>query len=526
MKEATSPGCTVVAIIVVAVLSGAVCVLGASSYPASGFHQWAQTPLMGWNSYNNFGSSVTESEVLANATYMKDKLLAHGWRYVVVDFRWSDPDAAKYDPNGSGKVAPGLFAADAFGRLLPATNRFPSAANGMGFKVMAGAVHGMGLKFGIHVMRGIPKQSVMSNTPVEGSAFTAADAANTRSSCRWCKDMWGVSDNSAGQAWYDSIFRLYAEWGVDFVKVDDLSEPYYPAEVEMIRKAIDKCGRPMVFSMSPGPTPISQAAHVSKHANMWRLSGDFWDNWRQLRQAFDLATQWETTRGPGYWPDLDMLQLGRLGTRCVGGARMTRFTPDEQRTHMTLWCMARSPLMIGGDMTRNDAATEALLTNDAVLAVNQNSTGNRQLFQRGNQVVWMADIPGSKDRYMALFNLGAASSTNAGGDGLQVSLPEAGFSGPCRVRDLWSGRDLGDHEGTLSLSVPPHGAGLYRISPVTTATVSAPVTASDFTGRGPRRSPGSKLYPCLFTLVSLLAYLVALGIMHLLVPKLEPMELS
>jgi len=426
-----------------------------TAHLAPAFYRWAETPPMGWNSYNNFGSSVTENEVLANATYMKEKLRAHGWQYVVVDFRWSDATAANYDPNGIG----GPLVADKFGRLFPAPNRFPSATDGKGFKPLADKIHAMGLKFGIHIMRGIPRQSVKANAPIESSAFTAADAGNTNSTCVWCKDMFGVKNNSAGQAWYDSIFRLYAAWGVDFVKVDDLSAPYHTEEVEMVRKAIDKCGRPIVFSTSPGYTPLAQATHVSVHANMWRLSGDFWDNWKQLAEAFDLATKWENARGPGYWPDLDMLQLGRLGTRCVGGARMTRFSHDEQRTHLTLWCIARSPLMFGGDLTHNDGFTDSLLTNDEVLAVNQRSTGNRQLYRRGDQIAWIANVPGSKDRYVALFNLSNKPQTDA-----QVSLSAAGFTGPCRVRDLWSGRDLGAYDNAFSVALPSHGAGLYRVS--------------------------------------------------------------
>ena len=239
----------------------------------------APTPPMGWNSYDTYGSSVTEEEFLTNATYVKEKLRSHGYQYVVVDFRWSDATAANYDPNGIG----GPLHADAFGRLIPAPNRFPSSADGKGFKPIADKVHAMGLKFGIHVMRGIPRQSVTANTPIEGSKFRAADAANTGSTCYWCQDMWGINAaTEAGQDYYDSIFRLYASWGVDYVKVDDLSSPYHQAEIEAIRRAIDRCGRPMVFSTSPGATPVESAAHVAKHANMWRISTDFWDKWEHL----------------------------------------------------------------------------------------------------------------------------------------------------------------------------------------------------------------------------------------------------
>ncbi len=430
------------------------------STPMPDFYQWAPTPPMGWNSYNSFGSSVTEDEVMANATCMKDKLLAHGWQYVVVDFRWYDPNAAEYDPNGTGKPGPGPLPADKFGRLLPAPNRFRSAADGQGFKSLADKIHGMELKFGIHIMRGIPRQTVMVSAPIEGSTFTAAAAANTRSVCTWCEDMFGVQDNPAGQAWYDSLFRQYAAWGVDFVKVDDLTAPYRTREIEMVRQAIDKCGHPMVFSASPGETPVEQAAHVAAHANMWRLSGDLWDQWPQLTHAVGLAEKWQGVGDPGHWPDLDMLQLGRIGTRSIGGDRLTRFTHDEQRTHLTLWCITRSPLMFGGDLTRNDAFTDSLLTNDEVIAVNQHSTGNRQLYRHGDEVAWIANVPNSKEWYLALFNLGDKAQNDA-----TVSLSEIGLTGPCRIRDLWSRRDLGEQDGAFKAVLPPHGAGLYRVSP-------------------------------------------------------------
>ena len=180
---------------------------------------------------------------------------------------------------------------------MPAPNRFPSAADGKGFKPLADQIHAMGLKFGIHVMRGIPRQSVKANTPIEGSEFKAADAANTGNICPWCPDMFGVdAAKPAGQAWYDSIVRLYAAWGVDFIKVDDLSSPYSTREIEAIRRAIDRCGRAIVFSTSPGETPVSEAAHVETHANMWRISGDFWDNWDALNHNFRSARRLARTR--------------------------------------------------------------------------------------------------------------------------------------------------------------------------------------------------------------------------------------
>jgi hypothetical protein len=177
--------------------------------------------------------------------------------------------------------------------------------------------HALGLKFGIHIMRGIPRNSVKANEPVENSNFTAADAANTNDICQWCPDMFGVSSNAAGQAWYDSCARLWASWGVDYIKVDDLSRPYHTAEVEMVRRAIDRSGRSIVFSTSPGETPVAEANHILTHANLWRVSDDFWDNWKSLDHEFTLAARWHDFVGPGHWPDADM------------------FVADQSRNHKT-----------------------------------------------------------------------------------------------------------------------------------------------------------------------------------------------
>jgi hypothetical protein len=376
--------------------------------PNPPYWKMATTPPMGWNSYDSFGDNVTEKEILANARYQKEHLFAHGWTYVVVDYRWYDPGAHDNNPNGR---AGAKLAADRFGRLLPAPNRFPSAAGGKGFKPLADQIHAMGLKFGIHVMRGIPRQSVKDNTPIEGSAFKAADAAKTDSICPWCPDMLGVdAAKPAGQAWYDSIVRQYAEWGVDFIKVDDLSSPYAAGEIEAIRRAIDRCGHVMVFSTSPGETPVSAAAHVETHANMWRISGDFWDSWDALNRNFDLLAAWQGHAGPGRWPDADMIPLGKIGKRSVGGNRSTHFSKDEQVTMMSLWAIAPSPLMLGMNMPENDEWTLSLLTNDEVLAVNQDALGRQgiRISRMKELEVWAKDLSDGA-KAVAFFNRGSVT---------------------------------------------------------------------------------------------------------------------
>ena len=372
-------------------------VAGASE-PVPAFHGWAATPPMGWNSWDCFATTVTEEQAKAQAAYMAEHLKAHGWQYIVVDIQWYEPGAKSHAYRADAKLT-----LDDHGRLLPAPNRFPSAAGGRGFKPLADHIHSLGLKFGIHLMRGIPRQAVELNLPILGTEYRAQDIADRGNICPWNPDMYGVDVTKPGaQAYYDSVFALLAEWGVDYVKVDDISRPYlkHQDEIEAVRRAIDRSGRPMVLSLSPGETALEAAGHVTQHANLWRISDDFWDRWLALRDQFARLAAWNPHRRPGAWPDADMLPLGTL----VMGERTTRFTPDEQRTLMTLWSIARSPLMHGGDMTKTDPATLALLTNAEVLTVNQHSTANRPLFDRDGLIAWTADVPGSPDKYLAVFN--------------------------------------------------------------------------------------------------------------------------
>ena len=389
-----------------ALLAASLPILPASAQKAAAppaFRSWAATPPLGWNSWDCYGPTVTEAEVKANADYMARYLKPYGWQYVVVDIRWY---VGNDTAHGYNEKDPDWHL-DQYGRFVPAPNRFPSAAGGRGFKPLADYLHAQGLKFGIHLMRGVPVQAVQRKLPIKGAAGrTAADIYSPQGQCRWLHDMYTVvADRPGAQQYYNSLFELYASWGVDFVKVDDLSEPYHAGEIELIRRAIDRTGRRMVLSLSPGETPLADAPHAQQHANMWRTVGDFWDSWAQLKEHFAVCDRWAPYTRPGNWPDADMLPLGRLGIRAErGDDRQTRFTADEQRTLLTLWSMARSPLLMGGDLPGNTPATLALLTNKAVLAVNQRSTNGRQLWRRGDLVAWTAQDPASGDTYLALFN--------------------------------------------------------------------------------------------------------------------------
>jgi hypothetical protein len=424
----------------------------------------ALTPPLGWNSYDSYGDDVTEAEVLANALYMKEHLQPLGYEYVVVDYRWYDPGASSA-PNNTGARAGAQLAADANGRLMPAPNRFPSAADGKGFRALADTIHAMGLKFGIHIMRGIPRQAVKADAPIAGSSFHASEAANTASTCPWCPDMYGVAaDKPAGQAWYDSILQQYAEWGVDLIKVDDMSSPYSTREIEAVRKAIDKCGRAILFSLSPGDTPLADADHVQAHANMWRISGDFWDDWKALSHQFDLIAAWNGHGGPGHWPDADMVPLGHLSihNRSVGEDRQTHFTKNEQVAFMSLWALGPSPMMLGMNLPDNDRFTEALLENEEVLAINQDA-----LARQAHRVplpdlvtgveVWSKELADGSYA-VGLFNRLGVEMPCA------VKWIDLGLTGRQSVRDLWQRRDLGAPTG-FTTDLAPHGALLLRVTP-------------------------------------------------------------
>jgi len=418
----------------------------------------APVPPMGWNSYQAYWGDVTEQEVRGNANFMSQHMASYGWKYVVIDYYWY---YSRTVPHAQGE------ALDDYARLMPAPNRFPSAAHGQGFKPLADYVHSKGLKFGIHIMRGIPRAAVEKNLPILGTAAHAHDIADPGNSCSWSRTMYGVDvTKPAGQAYYDSLVALYAQWGVDYIKADDMSwedtpqrENYHGAEIAALHCAIMKSGLPIVLSLSPGPAPLDRASHLEENAQLWRISEDMWDKWKLLKNQFVLCRAWAPYIGPNHWPDADLIPLGRISIHGVAEpARQSRLTPAEQQTLLTLWTIFRSPLMIGGDLRGLDAATLARLTNNEVLSVDQNSSHNHEIFTHGSQVAWVADSPtGSK--YLALFNLDDQAPAM-----VTVRWNELGLGKTCQVRDLWERKDLGAARELFSPQLPPHGAGLYRVA--------------------------------------------------------------
>lgn len=425
----------------------------------------ALTPPMGWNSYDAFGDSVLESEVLANAAWLKEHLQPYGWDTVVVDFRWYDSKA-----DGIRIQNPEGVTVDEYGRCIPPANRFPSAANGAGFKPLADRIHSMGLKFGIHIMRGIPRIAVAKDLPIHNSRFRASDAVrgtgDRARECRWNRDMFGVdATTEAGRAWYADISRQYAGWGVDYIKCDDIAnlergvERYPQAEVEALCDGLRASGRSILLSLSPGPALLDKAEHLMQFAHLWRISGDFWDNWPALDRNFNLLASWLPHAGPGHWPDADMIPLGHICQRnCdVRPDRWTRLSRDEQRTLMTLWALAPSPLMLGMNLPDNDEWTTSLLTNPEVLAVNQDpggSAGQRRADSAQNVDIWTKQLA---DRSCAVGFFNRTSQPA----GFKVVWQDLGFSPDPELRDLWQRKDLGKQKQFVA-ELPPHGCILLR----------------------------------------------------------------
>jgi hypothetical protein len=429
---------------------------------ANGAPMLAAKPPMGWNSYDSYGATINEADFKANAEWLASHLKPFGWEYVVIDIEWYASDPA---PEGNSKTS--HYTVDGYGRFVPAPNRFPSAAGNAGFKPLADYVHSLGLKFGIHMVRGLPKQAVENNLPIAGSKFHAADAADKLDTCPWNPANFGVANTPAGQAYYNSIAELYASWGVDLIKADCISShPYKGDEIRMLSAALRKTGRPIVLSLSPGPAPLENAAELSQLSQMWRISDDIWDLWHNdqtypqgLGDQFANATKWAAFSGPGHWPDADMLPLGHLGPAAGWGKpRDTRLTLHEQQTMITLWAIFRSPLMIGAELKSMDPWAESLLTNREVIAVDQDSTDSRQVSATDKIVVWSSKPRSGGDFYLAVFNISPKAER------IHYDWCDLGLTSPeYDIRDLWEHKNLALAK-SLDLSLASHSCVLFRLS--------------------------------------------------------------
>ena len=354
---------------------------------------------------------------------------------------------------------------------------FPSAASGVGLRSLADWTHQMGLKLGIHIVRGIPKAAVRANTHIADSTYRAADAADISATCPWDDGNYGVRDNAAGQAYYDSIFKLYASWNIDFVKVDCIAKsPYRPTEIRQIANAIRHAGRSMVLSLSPGPTNIAHADEVGRYAQMWRISNDIWDGWSfehssaggdfptGVRAAFDFLARWASFARPGHWPDADMLPLGILAHIRGGVRREPRGSAAaEQQTQFVLWAIARSPMILGCNLTQLSEFTRSLITNQALVDINQRAWVSRPVagLPAGmkNVRVWVASPSRSRsgEAIVAIFNLGAEPAT------IRALWKSLGVANPAAaVVDVMTGERMATGVA-LESQLAPHASAVYSL---------------------------------------------------------------
>lgn len=414
------------------------------------------TAPMGWNSWDCYGAAVTEDIVRKNADFMAKHLKKYGWEYITVDIQWYEPNVKTHEYTPFAKLC-----IDEYSRVIPAENRFPSSAGGKGFAPLAEFVHSLGLKFGIHIMRGIPRQAVYERTKIKGTDKTAADVAKTDSICAWNTDMYGVDPAKPGaKEYYDSIFELYASWGVDFVKCDDIARelPKEESELIMLSDSLKNCGRDMVLSLSPGPALLEKAELYKQVSNMWRITDDFWDNWQLLYNMFERCEKWAPHNGAGHWADADMLPIGYI-KQDYSPDITTQFTKDEQVTMLTLWSIFRSPLIIGGEMTKFDDFTMSLLTNEGILKMHRNARHSHQVWRRkmnGSEIVLWTAADAEGGQYAALFNIGENAAD------ISVPLTELEIYEAKDIAELWSNEAF--HADNISADLAPHSAKAYYLS--------------------------------------------------------------
>lgn len=444
--------------------AAAVPLAAAADSPASPrrIQQLAQKPPLGWNSFDAYGVYLHEEAALANIEAMATKLRPFGYEYFVVDNGWF----GEYKLQPGTRYAAEKHASDVringFGLLQPSKTYFPA-----GMQRIIDRAHARGLKFGLHLMRGIPRKAVELNLPVQGTRYTAREVANTSSVCAWCKYNYGINmQHPGGQAFYNSLVNQLARWGVDLIKADDLVP--YPDEIVGIANAIERCGRDIVFSLSPGGSVRMTDLPYFRRANMLRVTADIWDRRSDLDKAFEAWRAWQGRQYPGFWIDLDMIPFGQLllmsppdsgDTGAVklagyGSRRWSQLAKDEMRTFVTQRALAASPLMIGGDLPTLDADSLELLTNREMLACNQNGVMGALVWEKDGIEVWHAaarDAVGSG--WLGIFNRAESKKSAA------LGAREFGLETGRRyhLEDIWMGGRSALEDRELNWDLPGGG---------------------------------------------------------------------
>lgn len=404
----------------------------------------ALTPPMGWNSWNCWGSTVSQEKVLSSARALVEQGMAdYGWTYINIDDGWQGKRGGELN-----SIQPNEKFSD--------------------MKALADQLHSMGLKLGIYSGPWVSTYA--------GHAGTHSD--NPEGTYPWIEEGWCDENmrmtlpddprrfvrrrhwRHGEYSWAEADAKQWAEWGVDYLKYDwKPNDMYYTREMA---EALKSCGRDIVYSIS-NSAPFSDAYTISNLAQCWRTTGDIRDTWQSIYSiGFEQQERWAAFHGPGHWGDADMLVVGMVGGWKTT-PRFSQLTPDEQYTHITLWAMLASPMLIGCDLAKIDDFTRSLLCNFEVNDILQDPLGMRAMpFYRDEKHAVYVKILEDGDLAVALFNISEEPLT------IEIEPRALGlWEKPAMVRDVWRQRVVtyvypGD---TFSTDVAPHGTALYRLSP-------------------------------------------------------------
>lgn len=435
----------------------------------------ALTPPMGWNSFDSYGVYLHEKAALENLEAFAEKLKPYGYEYFVIDAGWF----------GEFELRPGtIYPAEKhakkmnfneYGLLQPSETYFPN-----GLQPIIDRCHELGLKFGLHLMRGIPREVYRLDLPIKGTDYTAKDITDTTSICVWNDQNYGIDMSKPGaQEFYNSLINQMAEWGVDFIKYDDLVP--FPEEIKAIAKAIEQSGRPMVYSLSPGNGADPNHIEAFKTAHMLRVTADIWDEQKGIDEAFEAWRKWQGKEEPGFWIDMDMIPFGKLQLMSPkpegvqgdeskaelrqkmeagelenfellsgkGFTRWSKFTKDQMYTFITLRALAASPLMMGGDLPTIDDFSLKLITDEEMIACNQNGVMGHLVYEKDGIEIWNTPKKGSNDGWVGIFNR-TDSSRSISLESFSLGLNE---NLEYKFRDVWSEKMV----TTLDFDINPNG---------------------------------------------------------------------
>lgn len=428
----------------------------------------AQTPPMGWNSFDSYGVYLYHDAALANLEAMAEKLKPHGYEYFVIDAGWFGEFKLREGTMYPTEKHAEKLNLDEYGIYQPSKTYFPH-----GFESIISRCKELGLKFGVHLMRGIPRVAVEKNLPIKGTGYFASDIADTSSICVWNPQNYGVDMSKPGaQEYYNSVINEMAEWGVDFIKYDDIVP--HPREVDAVVKAIENCGRPIILSLSPGGRVDVAAVDTFKRANMLRVTSDIWDEQEGIDQAFAAWKKWQGEEKAGFWIDMDMIPFGQLQImsplpeglegdetkqeitrRKIAGElsnveflsgkgwhRWSEFTNNQAYTFITLRALAASPLMMGGDLPTLDDFSLSLITNEEMIKCNQNGVMGYLVTEENGFEIWNTEEKNSNNGWVGIFN------RNDSPEEIKFTADKLGLNADheYRLYDIWNEKEI-NNEG-------------------------------------------------------------------------------